>query len=119
VTFLLDTNMCIYAMKGDTRVLQELSKVTPDEVAVSSISLAELWFGARKSKNPLRSRAEQDAFLEPIRILDFDEKAAEEYAAIREHLERRGVPIGERPNDCVRGARNPADARHEQRARIR
>jgi tRNA(fMet)-specific endonuclease VapC len=96
VTFLLDTNTCIYAMKGDAIVLRAMARVSPDEVAISSISVAELWFGARKSTNPRRSRAAQDAFLEPLHVLDFDKQAAEEYATIREHLERRGAPTGER-----------------------
>ena len=33
-------------------------------------------------------------FLSPITILDFDEKAAEEYGRIRAELEKKGTPIG-------------------------
>jgi tRNA(fMet)-specific endonuclease VapC len=63
---------------------------------VSTITCAELWYGAAKSRQPQRSRAEQDALLLPFRILDFDGAAADRYASLRAHLARAGKPIGDR-----------------------
>jgi tRNA(fMet)-specific endonuclease VapC len=83
-------------MWGLEPVLASMARVSPADVAVSAITVAELWFGARKSRTPRRARAEQDAFLAPLVILDFGKSAAEHYAVVREHLERRGTPIGER-----------------------
>ena len=94
--YLLDTNTCVYALKRAPRVLERMRALTPDDVAVSSVTLAELWFGARKSGRPEKTRASVDAFLLPLAILDFDAKAAEEYAEFRLHLESAGTPIGER-----------------------
>jgi tRNA(fMet)-specific endonuclease VapC len=92
VTWLLDTNTCIFLMK----LREPVKQLGPDDLAVSSITCAELWFGAAKSQHPQRSRAAQDAFLEPFRIVDFDVKAADRYAAIRAHLARAGRQIGDR-----------------------
>ena len=96
MTYLLDTNTCVYAIKRAPAVLERMRKLTPDDFAVSTITLAELWFGARKSSRPEKTRASVDAFLVPLAVLDFDAGAAEAYSGIRLHLERAGIPIGER-----------------------
>jgi tRNA(fMet)-specific endonuclease VapC len=96
VTHLLDTNICIFALKGRAATVDRLMQQDPAALAVSTVSLAELRFGARKSRDPRRMRALQDAFLAPFAVLDFTSEAAEHYADIRHHLERQGSPIGER-----------------------
>jgi tRNA(fMet)-specific endonuclease VapC len=94
--YLLDTNTCIYAIKRDAEVLRRLREASPDDFGVSTITLAELRFGAAKSSRPAETRRSVDAFLRPFEILAFGSEAAEEYAAVRLALERAGTPIGER-----------------------
>jgi tRNA(fMet)-specific endonuclease VapC len=96
VKFLLDTNTCVYAIKRVPSVLERLQALSPEDVGVGVITLAELWFGARKSSRPERTRASVDAFLRPLEVIPLDRNAADSYAGIRFHLERRGKPIGER-----------------------
>ena len=96
MTWLLDTNTCIFLMKLREPVTGRVKLLGPDDLAISAITCAELWFGAAKSQHPQRSRAAQDAFLEPFRIVDFDTKAADRYAAVRAHLARAGRQIGDR-----------------------
>jgi tRNA(fMet)-specific endonuclease VapC len=96
VTYLLDTNTCVYAIKRAPAVLERMRKLTPDELLVSTITLAELWFGARKSSRPEKTRESVDTFLAPLGVLDFDAAAADAYSGIRLHLEQAGIPIGER-----------------------
>lgn len=96
MSYLLDTNMCVYAIKRVPNVIDRLRRLSPDDVSVSSVTLAELWFGARKSSKPARTRASVDSFLDPIAVISFDPAAAEDYAEIRFELERSGQPIGER-----------------------
>jgi tRNA(fMet)-specific endonuclease VapC len=96
VGYLLDTNTCVYAIKRWPGVIDRLKSLSPDDVAVSVVTLAELWFGARKSSKPARTRASVNAFLAPLTIHSFDRDAAEDYAEIRFQLEVSGRPIGER-----------------------
>jgi tRNA(fMet)-specific endonuclease VapC len=96
VRYLLDTNTCIYALKGRDAVLKRLRGLSPDDLGVSVVSVAELWFGAEKSRRPGATRGEVDAFLEPLEIIPFDLEAAAAYARTRHRLERSGKPIGER-----------------------
>ncbi len=96
MTRLLDTNTCVYAIKRQPAVLEKLREHSPEDVCVTTITLAELWFGARKSSRPASTRRSVEAFLAPISVLEFDARAAESYADIRLDLERKGRPIGER-----------------------
>ena len=93
---ILDTNTCIYALKLRGRVAERLREHSPDEIGVAIFTVAELWFGARKSVRPQATRREIDAFLAPLAIVPFDPSAAEAYADIRFELERAGRRIGER-----------------------
>lgn len=94
--YVLDTNTCIYALKLQGRVVERMRRHLPDEIAITTVTLAELWFGAQKSARRVAVRREVDAFLEPFKLLPFDGEAAESYARVRFDLERVGRPIGER-----------------------
>ena len=94
--FLLDTNSCVYALKRRGNVIDRLARHSPADIAVSVVTLAELWFGAAKSQKPDLNRRHADAFCAPFEVLAFDREAAEAYARIRWELERTGRPIGER-----------------------
>ena len=96
MAYLLDTNTCVYAIKRRPEVLDRLAARSPDDVLVSAITVAELWFGARKSSRPQAARKAVDAFLKPFEVVAFDAEAAEHYAIVRLVLERAGQPIGER-----------------------
>jgi len=96
VRFVLDTNTCIYALKLQGRVVERLREHAPDDLGVTIITVAELWFGAHKSGRPSVVRREMDGFLEPFEVLPFDREAAHAYARVRFELERGGRPIGER-----------------------
>ena len=94
--YLLDTNTCVFALKQRSRIVNQLRKCVPEDLGVAIITVAELWFGARKSVRPEATRREIDAFLKPFEVLPFDHEAAHEYARLRFELERIGRPIGER-----------------------
>jgi tRNA(fMet)-specific endonuclease VapC len=96
VRFVLDTNTCIYALKLEGQVVERLRDHSPDDLGVTIVTLAELWFGAHKSARAAAARREIDGFLEPFEVLPFDREAAEAYARSRRSLERIGRPIGER-----------------------
>ena len=93
--YLLDTNICIYAIKKKpAKVLERLTSLDPKEVGVSSITVAELEYGVEKSSNPQKNREALINFLAPLTILPFNDKAACHYGDIRAYLEKKGIPIG-------------------------
>jgi tRNA(fMet)-specific endonuclease VapC len=94
--YLLDTNICIYALKRHPpEVLEKLRSISRSAVAVSVITVLELRQGAEKSQDPRRAHQKLDFFLSSIRALPFDEEAALVAARIRASLELQGRPIGD------------------------
>jgi len=92
--YLLDTNICIYAITNrPAEVLARLRAHAAEGLGISSISVAELFFGAVKSGSARNLEALRH-FLEPLEIGDFDLAAAEAYGTVRQELERAGTPIG-------------------------
>ena len=92
---MLDTNICIYAIKHKPpEVIKNFLSHDPDDLCISSITYAELMHGVEKSMAIEKNRVAITMFLSPISILDFDVYAAEEYGRIRADLERKGTPIG-------------------------
>lgn len=93
--YMLDTNICIFAIKQKAPALiRKLIAHDPEDICISSITYAELMYGVEKSQYVERNRLAMLLFLSPIEILDFDHTAAEEYGKIRADLERKGTPIG-------------------------
>ncbi len=93
--YLLDTNICVFIIrKKSPLALQRLQKCSVGEVGISSITLAELRFGADKSKDPVKNHAALNSFLAPLEIVEFNSHAAGNYGSIRADLEKRGLPIG-------------------------
>jgi tRNA(fMet)-specific endonuclease VapC len=92
--FLLDTDTCIYALKQNEAVLQRLLARSPEDIAVSVITEAELRTGAAKSTSVARTVRLLENFLRPLSILEFTSGDAASYAQVRAKLERAGTPIG-------------------------
>lgn len=93
--FLLDTNICIYLIKNrPAAVLEKFRRHSPQDVAISTITLFELQYGIEKSQYRERSEGALAKFLLPLNLIDMDRSAALEAAMIRAHLEKKGMPIG-------------------------
>lgn len=95
MTYMLDTNICIYAIKNKPeQVLKQLKSKLKHGICISAITLAELEHGVEKSAQPERNRAALLQFLSILDILPFDDLAAAEYGTICAYLQKRGTPIG-------------------------
>ena len=75
-------------------MVQRIRSFAPEEIAVSTITVAELEYGIAKSGQPDRNRVAMVQFLVPFAILDFDQGASAQYGLIRSGLEAAGTPIG-------------------------
>lgn len=93
--YMLDTNICIYAIKKSPKsLLDKLSCCEPGDCCISSITFSELMYGVEKSSTPERNRMALALFLSSLEVLVFDSSAAIEFGDIRASLERKGLPIG-------------------------
>ena len=92
--YMLDTNICIYAIKHKPEsVFRKLQEVNPEDVCVSSVTYAELMHGVEKSLAVDKNRLALSMLLANIEILNFDVDAADCYGKIRADLEKKGTPI--------------------------
>jgi tRNA(fMet)-specific endonuclease VapC len=92
--YLLDTNTCIYIInRQPPAVFEHFKDLRAGQVAISSITGAELHFGVAKSGSGRNLKA-LEKFLAPLDVLPFDDMAMLEYGRLRADLERAGQPIG-------------------------
>ncbi len=92
--YILDTDICSYIIKGFSDVLLEnLNRHSLDKISITSITCAELLFGANKKESEA-IKNKVNLFISKVSIINFEENAAIEYAKIRYNLEKQGLPIG-------------------------
>ena len=93
--YLLDTNICIYLIKKKPfSVIDKFNKYSVGDLGVSSITVAELFYGVQKSQHRKQNQAALMQFMAPLEIAEFDNDAAFNYGQIRADLERKRRPIG-------------------------
>ena len=82
--YMLDTNICIYLLKNKPPGIREkFERIEFGNLTISSISVAELYFGIEKSRSPQKNLKNLNNFLSPIIIIPFNIQAARIYGAIR------------------------------------
>ena len=93
--YLLDTNICIYAMKNIYPSLTgKLFEIQPSDIYISSVTVGELEYGCSKSRWSDRSRGIMNLFLSAFSILSFDREDAVWFGRLRAALAAAGTPIG-------------------------
>ena len=95
LTYLLDTNTCIYIInRRPPHVAEKFAQYHPDAIGLSAITLAELRYGVEKSGSQ-RNAEVLEAFIAPLEVVPFEAAVTLTYARIRSELEKQGKqPIG-------------------------
>lgn len=93
--YLLDTNIVIYVLKRRPKEVLEIFNRNASRMAISSITLSELIFGAEKSLNVDKNLEAIEEFVSHLDVLPYDAKASQHYGQIKAALEKRGEIIGE------------------------
>jgi tRNA(fMet)-specific endonuclease VapC len=92
--YLLDTNIVIYVVKRRPLAVLERFNANEGRMAISSITLSELYHGAEKSARMTENLAVVEEFASLIEVLPYTAKASAHYGAIRAVLEKTGKTIG-------------------------
>ena len=93
--YLLDTNIVIYVLKRRPKEVLEIFNRNAIRMAISSITLSELIYGAEKSPNMDKNLEAIEEFVSHLDVLPYDAKASQHYGQIKAALEKRGEIIGE------------------------
>ena len=91
--YMLDTDTVSFALRGQGRVPARLLEHRPSETCISSITLAELRFGA-EAKRSRKLHGLIGTFVDSVAVVSFDQSAADRFATVAASLARRGEPIG-------------------------
>ena len=93
--YLLDTNIVIYVLKRRPKEVLEIFNTNASRMAISSITLSELIYGAEKSPNVDKNLEAIEEFVSHLEVLPYDAKASQHYGQIKASLEKKGEIIGE------------------------
>ena len=93
--YLLDTNIIIYVLKRRPAEVLKIFNTNASRMAISSITLSELIYGAEKSPNVSKNLEVIEEFISHLDVLPYDAKASQHYGQIKAALERKGEIIGE------------------------
>ena len=92
--YMLDTNIVIYTIKNRPENVRAVFKRHSGQMAISSVTLGELIYGAEKSSQPERNLADIEGMQARLEVLPFEEHAATHFGQLRAELSRQGKPIG-------------------------
>ena len=91
--FMLDTDTVSWALRGQGAVSARLLDYRPSQLCISSITLAELRYGA-DAKGSRRLHGLISTFIESVGVMPFDQAAAHRFGGVASALAKRGEPIG-------------------------
>ena len=97
----------IYVIKNYPPKLHERFNQLAEQLCMSSVTLAELVYGAEKSSRRLENLQAVEQFSARLEVLAFPLKAAAHFGQIRADVERLGMTVG--PFDMLVGAHARAE----------
>lgn len=90
--YLLDTNICIFAMRDKYGVNERLECLTPQQCYIADVTLMELRFGAYKSEKKIENLRIVDNFISKVKIIPFVD-TIDAFCQEKLRLQSLGTPI--------------------------
>ncbi|MDR0295349.1 MAG: PIN domain-containing protein [Prevotellaceae bacterium] len=91
--YLLDTNICIYFLRQNAKIVYKMASLSANDLAISCFNLTELLYGAYNSEYIDKNLERVRCFENTIEVVQFDRKAVEIYAVIKSSLKKQGKLI--------------------------
>ena len=96
MNYLLDTSACVHLLNGaSARLADRARREGPSRLAVSSLTVAELCFGAERSGRPRSNRERLRVFLAELVTETFDDDCAQIFGTVKAALLAAGTPIAD------------------------
>ncbi|NJD69643.1 MAG: VapC toxin family PIN domain ribonuclease [Candidatus Methylomirabilota bacterium] len=94
-TYLLDTDWVIHYLNGRTDIVEEIDRARNLGLALSVVSLAELYEGVHYSRDPEGNEQSLQDFLADVEVIGVDEAICRIFGWERGKLRQRGKAIGD------------------------
>jgi tRNA(fMet)-specific endonuclease VapC len=87
---LLDTDHCIFFIRGWQPIVSAFTAHSSDEPAISIITVGELYFGAFRSARRQENLDRCHAFIDRVRVIGLTEAAMMHFASLKAELAEKG-----------------------------
>jgi len=91
---ILDTDVCVEILRGNENVV-EMRRATVDRVATTWVTVAELFYGAAKSRSVLENQQTVVTFLKTLEVRPPELASAMRFGRLKADLERRGERLAD------------------------
>lgn len=95
MTYLIDTDICIYWLKGNANIEQKALAVRLDNIYISYITLSELYYGAYKSQRIKGNLIAVKALWNKLGFIESNEDICETFGKFKADLEKKGNVIND------------------------
>ncbi|MCL0062408.1 type II toxin-antitoxin system VapC family toxin [Thermodesulfovibrionales bacterium] len=90
----MDTNIVIAFLNGNNAVSERIQRKI-DRIALSTLVVAELDYGAKASQNARKNLEKLYRLLDIVQVISFDMECAKIFGTIKSKLRSIGKPTGE------------------------
>ncbi len=91
---LLDTDICIELLRGNKNIITQREKHS-EEVAVSFMTVAELYYGAEKSPHPAKNIQLVDKFIISIPVIHTNMNILRTFGLMKARFELKGERLAD------------------------
>ncbi|HBF12939.1 MAG TPA: PIN domain nuclease [Deltaproteobacteria bacterium] len=93
--YLFDTDTYIFLSAGNKSIKQKIDEVGDSQISLSSITVAELYFGIFQSKKVQENLKAIQKNIEKLEIFNFNKHTAKIFGRLKAHLKQKGAPIAD------------------------
>jgi len=95
VSYLLDTDTCIYWLRNRQSVRERVREVGWNQISICVITVAELYYGAYNSNRVTENLARAEFFIQNLPVLPLNDTALRGFGDLKAELRRIGQPIAD------------------------
>jgi len=95
LSYLVDTDWAVHWLHGNERIRQRMEELRGQGLALSAVSLAELWEGVHYSRDPLQSEHGLNDFLRRVSFVSIVEETCKLFGKERGRLRAAGKRVAD------------------------
>ncbi|MBE9170378.1 type II toxin-antitoxin system VapC family toxin [Pleurocapsales cyanobacterium LEGE 06147] len=93
--YLLDTDICIYWLKGRNEVREKINQLDQSEIAICSITVSELYFGAYNSSKIEKNLITAETFIQSLPVISLSNETLKKFGQLKAKLRQAGTPVAD------------------------
>lgn len=93
--YLLDTDICIYWLKGRNQVREKINQLDRSELAICSITVSELYFGAYNSSKIEKNLITAETFIQSLPVRSLSNETLKKFGQLKAKLRQAGTPLAD------------------------